>query len=819
MLLRWTLQFFENYCYGGARDLKVYKDTLIGAPGHVAIGISRKSKIPDARHKIDVFLKKLNDEGILKDMRERWQIRHDYRMPEIPVPQHPEFTIRVGTTGLMEPYTFFQGDELTGLDIELARRFAHWCNAELEFDTYDWSGVIAAAVSGKVDYVISELFDTQERREVMDFSSPYAVAKTLLVVPETGKPDLAVQGSDQPRFLKGIKTSFEKTFIRENRWQLILKGLWVTVQTTVFAGLIGTLLGFLFCLCIRSRRQAVRWTARTFATLLQGIPELVVLMITFFVIFGAVEIEPILVGIIAFSIVFAVSVAEILNTGIEAIDRGQWEAAISLGFGKSGTFRRVILPQAVRHVLPLYKGEFVAMMKLTSIVGYISIEDLTKIGDIIRSRTYEAFFPLIAIAIIYFLLSALIIWGIGRIEVKIDPKHRPRRFPAGFAPETVESGEENVQEEIQVCKDELIRIEHLKKVYPGATPLEDVNAVIHRGEVITVIGPSGTGKSTMMRCINRLEDPTSGKVMVFGKDTGDRKTDLRMLRRRTGMVFQSFNLFGHLTVIENIILAPVVLKGIPAKKACALGMKLLRTVGMAAKALNYPDELSGGQKQRVAIARTLAMNPEIILFDEPTSALDPTMVGEVLSVIRSLAKQGLTMMIVTHEMKFARDVSTRIFYMDQGEIYEDGSPEQIFEHPQKERTRQFIRRLKVLDINIDSPDFDFIGINNRMEQFGRKNLISPRTILRMQSVFEELCVQQLLPRAGNEVAMRLIVEYSEDDNLTELTLRYGGLSFNPLDEGDELSAMLVKGACSRYEYNAITDSEGYTNEIKLTLKK
>lgn len=810
---------FESYEVSGGTGLKIYNDAVIGSPANKAVGISPKTDIPNAEKLINDFLKEKNADGTLKDMQDRWMIKHDYTMHEIEVPQNPEFTIKVGTTGLVEPYSFYEGTDITGFDMELAKRFALWCNAELEVKTYDWAGVITAGAAGKVDYIISNLFDTPERREVLNFSIPYSFVETVLVVSADYDAAADAGVSSETGFFKKMEKSFEKTFVRESRWQLILRGLVVTLEITLCAGIIGTVLGFLLCLCIRSKKRPIHWTAQAFSTLMQGIPQLVVLMITFFVIFGKVEINPVLVGIVAFSIIFAVSVAGILNTGIEAIDKGQWEAAISLGFGKTGTFQRVIMPQAVRHILPLYKGEFVAMMKLTSIVGYISIEDLTKVGDIIRSRTYEAFFPLIAIAIIYFLMSAVIIWAIGRIEIKIDPKHKPRSLPKGIDPDVDENVAESAQENRAFESNELIHLEHLKKVYPGVTPLENVNAVIHRGEVITVIGPSGTGKSTMLRCINRLENPTSGKVTVFGEDTGDRKTDLRLLRRRTGMVFQSFNLFGHLTVIENIIMAPVALKGISKQKAYENGMRLLRTVGMASKALNYPDELSGGQKQRVAIARTLAMNPEIILFDEPTSALDPTMVGEVLSVIRSLAKQGLTMMIVTHEMKFARDVSTRIFYMDKGEIYEDGTPEQIFENPQKERTRQFIRRLKVLDIQIDSPDFDFIGINNQMEQFGRKNLMNQRTILRMQSVFEELCVQSLLPKLGKDVRIRMTVEYSEETGQADMTMRYNGPDFDPVSEGDVLSAALIKGACTRIEHRLLNDGDVFTNEIGLTLKE
>jgi len=199
----------------------------------------------------------------------------------------------------------------------------------------------------------------------------------------------------------------------------------------------------------------------------------------------------------------------------------------------------------------------------------------------------------------------------------------------------------------------MIRIEHLRKVYPNATPLADVNVTINKGDVISIIGPSGTGKSTLIRCINMLETPTSGDIWVDGVHITDKKCDINKVRQKMGMVFQSFNLFNHMNVIENIMAAPMDLLKRTKQQAYDEGMKLLRMVGLADKAFNYPDELSGGQKQRVAIARTLAMEPEVILFDEPTSALDPTMVGEVQAVIRELARQGLTMMIVTQEMRFA----------------------------------------------------------------------------------------------------------------------------------------------------------------------
>lgn len=341
----------------------------------------------------------------------------------------------------------------------------------------------------------------------------------------------------------------------------------------------------------------------------------------------------------------------------------------------------------------------------------------------------------------------------------------------------------------------MITIRGLRKEYPNVTPLQNVNAEINKGDVISVIGPSGTGKSTLLRCINRLETPTSGEILVDGVDICDRKADLPKLRRKMGMVFQSFNLFGHMNIIDNLMCAPMDLLGRSKKEAYDRGMELLQTVGLSAKAENYPDELSGGQKQRVAIARALAMDPEILLFDEPTSALDPTMVGEVLSVIKRLADEGLTMLIVTHEMNFAKNVSNRIFYMDEGVIYEDGTPQQVFDNPVKEKTRRFIRQLKVLSEVIDKTGFDFPAINSSLELFGRKQMMSQKQIYIMQLVFEELVMQKLV-HEKNIGEIRMDVEYSEKEGTVDMIFGYGGGKFDPLGDEKDLTVITLKGVTS-----------------------
>lgn len=268
----------------------------------------------------------------------------------------------------------------------------------------------------------------------------------------------------------------------------------------------------------------------------------------------------------------------------------------------------------------------------------------------------------------------------------------------------------------------MICIKHLNKTFVNPdgntiTVLKDVNCDIEKGEVISIIGPSGTGKSTFLRALNMLEPPTTGEIWVDGENITQKGYPLNKLRQKMGMVFQSFNLFEHKTVLENIIYAPMELLKTPEQQAKEEAMELLRKVGMAQKVDVYPASLSGGQKQRVAIARSLAMHPEVILFDEPTSALDPTMVGEVLSVIRQLAKSGLTMLIVTHEMRFARDVSTRIFFMNEGIIYEDGTPEQIYEHPVHSATKAFVNRIQKLVYEIDSDNYDFLQIHTDINRF------------------------------------------------------------------------------------------------------
>ena len=240
---------------------------------------------------------------------------------------------------------------------------------------------------------------------------------------------------------------------------------------------------------------------------------------------------------------------------------------------------------------------------------------------------------------------------------------------------------------------EKILVEHLVKKYGDNTVLKDINVSINEGDVVCVIGPSGSGKSTFLRCLNQLEEASSGDIIIDGANLTDKNTDINQVRQHIGMVFQHFNLFPHLSILENIVLAPTDLGRLSKDEAEKKALELLERVGLADKKDAYPDSLSGGQKQRVAIARALAMNPDIMLFDEPTSALDPEMVGDVLQIMKKLAESGLTMVIVTHEMAFAKEVSDRVIFMDQGVIAEQGAPEDIFGNPKEARTKEFLHRV------------------------------------------------------------------------------------------------------------------------------
>jgi len=878
-----------------------------------------------------------------------------------------------------------------------------------------------------------------------------------------------------------VAESFSNNLIVEDRYRMILDGLQVTLLITLCAAVLGTLLGGLVCWMRMSRHRWLQQVAKVYIDLMRGTPVLVLLMLMYYVVMAPVDATGIVVAIVTFAMNTAAYISEMLRTTIQGIDRGQTEAGLALGFTPRQTFLKIVLPQVVRAVMPVYQGEIISLLKGTSIVGYIAVADMTRASDLIRSRTFDAFFPLIVTAIIYFLVAwligmllqslvqrqrmkatvaavvltllglagymptmeggdapadmsgitssevppafkalkgkrvAVIIGSIQDIAVtsmapdadilrmttttdllaalesgkvdaagseslsldfnreiadKVDsvgaglesipvaaifkqgntalqqdfnqfladirrdgtykkiydrwqqsddpsdlaiPEQRgtgrtlrvatypamppfnfinagkmsglepalltewanrrnwrleflvmdfaaqipavqtgktdmamgaisvteerqkqvlfsdgyveshivliTRKGEAGILsltpdPSPKEEGSDYLWSELAILfviigggtwfflrrrrfttlhstplslgEGSGVRLVHLRKIYGSLEVLRDITVDIHRGEVISIIGPSGTGKSTFLRCLNLLEQPTGGSIVVDGEDILAKGYPVNRLRQKMGMVFQSFNLFEHKTVLENVIFAPCQLRHVPEEEAREEGLALLRKVGLAEKADAYPSSLSGGQKQRVAIARALAMKPDVILFDEPTSALDPTMVGEVLSVIRQLAKEGMTMLIVTHEMKFAHDVSTRIFFMYDGYIHEDGSPRQIFESPVHSATKAFIQRIRKEVFEIGGPDFDFLGMHSTVSAFCHKYGI-PEKEEKAQQLIDKMLDGAMAPY--RPITVR--ITHSEQSLVTALDFMVEKMNATPLNDAhrSELSGL------------------------------
>ena len=886
---------------------------------------------------------------------------------------------------------------------------------------------------------------------------------------------------DELTFWQKIAQSFYTNFIQDNRYTLILDGLKTTLTITVFAVLLGTLLGGLICWMRMSRNKILQGIAKVYIDIMRGTPVLVMLMIMYYIVLAPANASGVLVAIITFAMNTAAYVCEMLRTSIMGVDRGQTEAGLSLGFSKYQTFFGIVLPQAVKSMMPVYQGEVISLLKSTSIVGYVAVIDMTKASDIIRARTFDAFFPLITIAVVYFIIAWLIGLLLGalakprrsrshaaamlllpimlftavsceKVEIKditceadiadqsisviqgalteqfILDKRGPKgllsynndvdaleavlrdkarvfmvddivaliplrknpqldtisssypAMPLGacfrldddyLAPEfekfmvdmnatgenqairekwmttdmekchrdvnlptlgepikvavmatippynvmmngdydgyeielvrlfakrigrpvefinmdfggimpSIATGKADmaiaaisITEErkqtvrmipysestivyifkkveafetagekgsvlpwillaLAVCAagiavfvrlrrksggksgsrveegEVIMKVSHLQKIYHGIKVLKDVNAEIRKGEVISIIGPSGTGKSTFLRCLNLLEKPDGGSIVIGGQDILAPDADVPALRQRMGMVFQSFNLFNGKTILENVTYAPIKLLGKSKAEAEAKAMELLELVGLAEKAGYMPENLSGGQKQRVAIARALAMEPEIILFDEPTSALDPTMVSEVLGVMRTLARKGMTMVVVTHEMRFAKDVSTRVFYMNEGVIYEEGTPEQIFDEPQRELTRKFINQIRECSYDIASRQYDYYEMMARIGNFCWKYNMGDATVDRISHVVEEG-----LLLAGPEAGSSVKVIYSEKTASKEVLITVPkAIDDNLLDDpANKLSADILRGICKEI---SIQHSDGSSSIV------
>lgn len=366
----------------------------------------------------------------------------------------------------------------------------------------------------------------------------------------------------------------------------------------------------------------------------------------------------------------------------------------------------------------------------------------------------------------------------------------------------------------------VIEVRGLKKSFGKLEVLRGIDLIVEAGERIAIIGGSGCGKSIFLRCLELLETPDAGKIFIDGQELTAPNVNIDLIRRSMGMVWQKFNLFTHMNVMENLTVAPIKLLGMSIDDARAKAMELLAQVGLTSKADAYPEFLSGGQQQRIAICRSLMMNPKVILFDEPTSALDPTMVGEVLAVIRMLAKRELTMLIVTHEMNFAREVATKVLFFADGMIYEQGTPAEIFDAPKLPKTVAFIHKQKYFSCEISERAFDLMELQGGIQTFAEKYGLSSRRTNRLQLCCEEL-IYEMLEHAceGDAVKISLDVTYSELKDEVAIKFSCAGKSYNPLekdfDELDEenLGATILHNLAKNFTH----EHDGKVNRISFTL--
>ena len=475
--------------------------------------------------------------------------------------------------------------------------------------------------------------------------------------------------SDDNSFFGLVKSTFP----------ILMEGLKMTIILTVISIAIALVLGVIFGLLRVSRSIWLRAIGTTFVDIFRGTPLLVQ---AFFIYFGipaalGFQMSAFTAGIITLSLNAGAYMTEIVRGGIQSVDKGQMEASRSLGVGYLPTMRKVILPQAIRTMIPSYINQFVITLE-----GHVDpVGHRHRRADPDGADHHRPQLPVV-------------------LHVADHRHHLLHRHHG--ADQTLGPTREKDQEMSQLVPEAAaaepegtvkIRIEGLKKSFGDLVVLNGIDTTISQGEVVCVIGPSGSGKSTFLRCLNKLEDITGGKVVVDEYDLTDKKVDLDKVRQHIGMVFQHFNLFPHMTVIHNVTHGTAAHQEDGQGGGREEGPRTLDQVGLKEKAHVKPATLSGGQKQRVAIARALAMNPSIMLFDEATSALDPEMVGDVLEVLRELAAGGMTMVVVTHEMGFAREVASRVLFMDGGNIVEDAPPAELFDNPKHPRLQEFLSKV------------------------------------------------------------------------------------------------------------------------------
>jgi len=499
----------------------------------------------------------------------------------------------------------------------------------------------------------------------------------------------------------------------------LLAGALTAVQITVLAMSAGVVLGLGLALVRLSSVAPLRVAAWTYIWIVRGTPQLLQLVFIYDALpLIGLKFDSFTTAVIGFALNEAAFSAEIIRGGIVSVSRNQSIAAASLGMGRFVTLRRIILPQAMRAIMPGVTNDTIGMLKLSSIASVIFVNELTFRAQQIVGQNFKFFTVFCAAGMIYLAMTSAVSLLQGWVERHFDPERdrSRRRMRLIRSPNSDRLPKENgngVSElhDLLTTDDVVAGIgepflvgSSVWKSYGAREVLSGIDLTVSRGEVVAILGPSGSGKSTFLRLISHLESVDRGEILLDGRYVGyERRGDaLKPVSRlakaradaRIGMVFQHFDLFNHLTALENVIEAPIRVHGMARSEAEALGSRLLAAVGLSRHADDLPHRLSGGQQQRVAIARALAIRPRLMLFDEPTSALDPELVGEVLAVIRRLADAGMTMIVVTHEIRFAREVADRVIFIDAGKVVEAGPSAQVIDQPQQPRTRRFLHRVE-----------------------------------------------------------------------------------------------------------------------------
>ncbi len=509
----------------------------------------------------------------------------------------------------------------------------------------------------------------------------------------------------------------------------LLRGALLALEISVLAMAFGLALGLGLALMRLSRHAALRGPAWCYIWFVRGTPLLLQLVFIYDVLPAiGIKLDTFTTAVIGFSLNEAAFGAEIIRGGVLSVSRSQGIAAAALGMPPLMTLRRIILPQAMRAILPGIGNQAISMIKGTSIASVIFVNELTFRAEQIVGQNFRFFTVFAAAAVIYLAMTSFVALGQIAAERRFDFLRERGPGTAGWftrlgwrrpVPPAPEAASKLPLRPAQpqrlpaligeICREivggddsrPMIVCRNVQKSYGEREVLKSIDLTVNRGEVVVIMGPSGSGKSTLLRLVNHLEPVDWGEITIDGKHVGYERVPggFRPVRKlaqaraeaRIGMVFQQFNLFEHLTALENLVEAPIRVYRRDPKEARAIALRLLAGVGLAGHVGHLPHRLSGGQQQRVAIARALAISPRVMLFYEPTSALDPELVGEVLGVIRGLAEAGMTMIIVTHEVRFARDVADRIVFIDDGIIVEEGAPKQVLDQPAQERTRRFLR--------------------------------------------------------------------------------------------------------------------------------